>query len=214
MNNLIIDCSAGMSLYVLKDEKIFSFIDENEKRHTDDLLVALDDLINKAGLKISDINNIGVCVGPGSFTGVRVAISICKGLSIAVNAKVFQLTNFDCYFDGFDNQIIVLEGFSKFIYTRKIFDGKVIDACEDIDAFSGFVKQKHPDAQILVPNEKVQKLLKNYEINAKICENYIITAFNQKFKTDEFIEINQIAPVYLRASQAEIERNKKLSSEK
>jgi len=43
-----------------------------------------DELLNAAELKIKDIDVIGVCIGPGSFTGVRVAISICKGWLLAV----------------------------------------------------------------------------------------------------------------------------------
>lgn len=209
MNNLIIDCSAGMSLILIKGEEIFSFVDENEKRHTDDLLVKLDDLLIKANLKISDIDKIGVCVGPGSFTGVRVAISICKGLAIGAGADVFVLTNFDCY-ELDKNKIIVLEGFSKFIYTRKLINGKFVDLCEDVQEFKDSLKESFVGYEIIVPNEKVQNFLKKYEINSNIAKNNIISAFNQKFVSGDKIELNQISPVYLRASQAEIERDKKL----
>jgi tRNA threonylcarbamoyl adenosine modification protein YeaZ len=210
MKNLIIDCSAGMSIYVVCDNNIFSFVDENEKRHTDDLLVALDKLLLDAKLKINDIENICVCVGPGSFTGVRVAISICKGLAIGSGAKVFVISNFDCYATHEEKKIIVLEGFSKLIYTRKVFAGSSVDVCEDIEEFAASVKEKYADIKIYVPNEKVQNMLKKHEINSIIAQNDAIFAFNQKIKSDEKIDLNQISPVYLRASQAEIERDKKL----
>ncbi len=210
MNNLIIDCSAGMSLIVIKDDEVFSFVDENEKRHTDDLLVKLDELLSKANIKINQIENIGVCVGPGSFTGVRVAISICKGISIGVNAGVYVLSNFDCYSEISIDDIIVLEGFSKYIYTRKNVDGNIVDLCEDIEEFKATLLNKFVNRRVVVPNEKMQNILNKYEINSIIVKNDIISAFNRKFLFGEKIQLNQISPVYLRASQAEIERNKKL----
>lgn len=210
MNNLIIDCSAGMSLFVIKDNEIFSYIDENEKRHTDELLVCLDKLLIDANLKINQIDNIGVCVGPGSFTGVRVAISICKGLSLGAKTKVFVSTNFECYTSDESDCIIVLEGFSKFIYTRKIINSEVIDSCENIDDFAKSLNENYKNIKVFVPNEKVQNMLKNSKIDSNIAKNNIIKVFNQKFKNDESIQINKISPVYLRASQAEIERDKKL----
>lgn len=209
MNNLIIDCSSGMGLYIVKGDEVFSYIDENEKRHTDDLLVKLDELLSNSGLRINQIDNICVCVGPGSFTGVRVAISICKGLSIGLETSVYVLSNFDCYQSN-KNEVVVLEGFSKFVYTRKVVGDSVVDACEDIEEFASVVANSYPNIQVVVPNEKVQNMLKKYEINAIIAKNNIISAFNQKIASGDKIELNQISPVYLRASQAEIEREKKL----
>ena len=210
MKNLIIDCSAGMSLYIVCDDNIFSYVDENEKRHTDDLLVAAHKLLLDANLTINEIENICVCVGPGSFTGVRVAISICKGLAIGTGAKVFVASNFDCLAPNEKERIIVLEGFSKFVYTRKVIGDFTQDACEDINDFAVKYKSDFSKIQVYVSNEKMQNMLKNYEINSIIAKNEIIFAFNQKIESGENIELNQISPVYLRASQAEIERDKKL----
>ena len=210
MKNLIIDCSAGMGLYIVCDDNVFSYVDENEKRHTDDLLVAAHKLLLDANLTINEIENICVCVGPGSFTGVRVAISICKGLAIGTGAKVFVASNFDCLAPNEKERIIVLEGFSKFVYTRKVIGDFTQDACEDINDFAVKYKSDFSKIQVYVSNEKMQNMLKNYEINSIIAKNEIIFAFNQKIESGENIELNQISPVYLRASQAEIERDKKL----
>ena len=210
MNKLIIDCSLGMSIFVCKDEEIFSKIDENEKKHTDELLASVDELLVAAGMKISDIDVIGVCVGPGSFTGVRVAISICKGLAVGTGAKVVAVSNFDAYLTDEKKTFIVLEGFSNFVYVRKNNGKKVEDSCVDIGEFASEIKDKYADAEVVVNNEKAQNLLKKYEIQANIGKKQTIDCVNQKIEQKQFIEINQISPIYLRASQAEIERNKKL----
>ena len=94
MKNLIIDCSAGMTIVVNNAGKEFSKIDLNQKKHTDELLFSVDELLKESGLSIDEIENFCVCVGPGSFTGIRVAISIVKGLSVNSNSKIFTFSNF------------------------------------------------------------------------------------------------------------------------
>lgn len=209
MNSLIIDCSAGMGVYVLKNDEVFSQVDFDQKKHTDNLLVVVDDLLNCASLKITEIENLCVCIGPGSFTGIRVAISIIKGLTVGTNAKVFVLSNFDILESSKnENAVYILEGFSKFVYARTIENGRVVDECVDISELK--MRLKNSKFDIYVQNEKLQNLFKNDEIQVKIAKNEIILHFLNKIKSNEYIEINQIEPIYLRASQAEIERNKKL----
>jgi len=212
MNRLFIDCSYGMSLFVVDDkENVFSKIDLNQKKHTDELLLQVDELLKNAGLKIADIDVIGVCIGPGSFTGVRVAISICKGLAVSSKVKVVVLSNFDIYDHTEEDYILVLEGFSSFIYTRKVLDGKAVDVCEDVKEFSEKYLSNCSDIQVYVNNEKMQNILKNVEISSKIANNCTVLRFNEEIDNNKFVNLNSIEPIYLRASQAEIERNKKLN---
>ena len=212
MNKLIIDCSYGMSLFILdENDNVYSKIDFNQKKHTDELLLQLDELLKKANLKIQDIDVLGVCVGPGSFTGVRVAISICKGLAINSKLKVVNMSNFDIYETGVKEYILVLEGFSSFVYTRKCVGGEIVDACEDVKDFSEKYFENQSEFPVFVNSEKVQNMLKMYKINSNIAKNATIQCFNEKIKNKNFVELNTIEPIYLRASQAEIERNKKLS---
>ena len=44
MNTLIIDCSAGMSIILLTDSNCYKIIDNNQKKHTDELLLSVDKL--------------------------------------------------------------------------------------------------------------------------------------------------------------------------
>ncbi len=211
MNTLILNCSAGMNVYVLSDNKVFSFEDSNQKKHTDELLVKVDELLNEAGLKVKDLNNICVCVGPGSFTGIRVAISVCKGLAIGTNAKIFVCSNFDLYsFHETDLAYYVLEGFSDNVYVRR-FDGeKNYDFCVHFDEF---VREILPNYKIVAENKKTQNMLKMSEIQCNIRKNHIINVFKEKIKDNDFVKLNEINPVYLRASQAEIERENRLKGE-
>lgn len=208
MNSLIIDCSDGMSIYVVSGSKVFSSVENDQKKHTDNLLLVVDELLEKAKLKISDIQNVGVCIGPGSFTGIRVAVSVCKGICIGTGAKAFVCSNFDIFSFGEKRPAIyVLEAFSNYVYTRK-FDGtNSVDSCILLDEFKEMLLGNE---EIYVSNEKTQNILKNVEIQSKIAQNRILDVFLDKFNKGENVEIKDIEPIYLRASQAEIERDKKL----
>lgn len=207
MNNLILDCSCGMNVYVVKNDEVFSFEDKTQNKHSDEILNVIDNLFKDAKISVKDIENICVCVGPGSFTGVRVAVSIVKGLAIGSNAKVFVLTNFDIFETESKNYVLVLDGFSNLVYARKVVNDEVKDCCIEIERLVEEVEREK--LSVFCTTEKTQNLLKRYELSSNFAKNNIISAFSKKIKRDDKIELNQIYPVYLRASQAEIEREKK-----
>lgn len=210
MNKLFIDCSNGMSVFVIRDKEVFNFVDHDQKKHTDNLLVKVDELLKDAKIKISDIDVFGVSVGPGSFTGIRVAVSIVKGLAVNSNAKIVVASNFDTFVCDEKNFCLVLDGFSNYVYVRTCNNGKIADECILI---SDFVAGFNNKSKIYAENEKVQNLLKKYEIQSEIAKNDVILCFEEKIKNQEFTAINEICPIYLRASQAEIERQKRLEKE-
>lgn len=209
MKSLILDCSCGMSVYLVIDENVFSKVDRTQNKHTDEILKTIDELFSDAKIDVKQIDNICVCVGPGSFTGVRVAISIAKGLAIGTGAKVFTLTNFDVYDVKNDkNFYLILDGFSNFVYSRKCENGIVMDECVDFDELVLDIKNKQ--FNVYVQTEKTQNRFKKSEIQSNFANLDIISAFNKKIQSNKFVKLNQIYPVYLRASQAEIERLKKM----
>ena len=211
MISLILDCSCGMSIYLVCDEKVFSRIDSIQNKHSDELLVMVDDLLKEANLNVNQIDNLCVCIGPGSFTGVRVAISLVKGLAIGANAKVFTLSNFDVFdVELDDSTCLVLDGFSSFVYIRRVIDGKKVEECVDVSQLKNEINKNN--LKVYVLSEKTQNILKRFEIIAKISQNNIVDAFCSVVENSQAVALNQIFPVYLRASQAEIEREKKLKN--
>lgn len=210
MNSLIIDCSAGMSIFLLKNNEQFSALDTNQKRHTDELLLAVDRLFDDAKISVNDLDYIGVCVGPGSFTGIRVAVSIAKGLAVESRIKIVQMSNFDVYeIKNESEYVLVLDGFSNYVYARYASKNGVIDKCVTVQELVENLKN-NKKITTFVQTVKTQNILKQSEIIAQIANYNAILCFNSKVEKNEFVDIEQISPVYLRASQAEIERQKKI----
>ncbi len=59
-----------------------------DRRASEDLLPAVRRALAAAGLALGDCTRIGVCAGPGSFTGLRVGLATAWGLSRATGIPV------------------------------------------------------------------------------------------------------------------------------
>lgn len=64
-------------------------------RRTLDLDCALEYLISESGTSLQDVSRIVVDVGPGSFTGIKVAVTMGKVMGYALDVKVGPLLAFD-----------------------------------------------------------------------------------------------------------------------
>lgn len=58
---------------------------DKEMNHLVDLIEIIDAAIEDAGIKIEDIDLVSPCIGPGSFTGIRIGVSTARALSQACN---------------------------------------------------------------------------------------------------------------------------------
>jgi len=63
--------------------------------HTKLIFPMIQSLLNELSLKLSDLNAIAVGQGPGSFTGVRIAISCAQGLSYGLGIPVFPISTLE-----------------------------------------------------------------------------------------------------------------------
>ncbi len=63
--------------------------------HSRDLLPAIDRLIREQGIAPADLSGVGVTLGPGSFTGVRVGMATAKGLAYALDIGLAGLSTLE-----------------------------------------------------------------------------------------------------------------------
>ncbi|PWH12202.1 MAG: tRNA (adenosine(37)-N6)-threonylcarbamoyltransferase complex dimerization subunit type 1 TsaB [Anaerolineae bacterium] len=55
----------------------------SQSRHTVELAPMVEKMFQQTGLTVSDLSGLGVALGPGSFTSLRVGLSFVKGLAIS-----------------------------------------------------------------------------------------------------------------------------------
>jgi len=68
---------------------------QSQHHHTVELAPAVFRLLHSSGLKMDDIKAIGIALGPGSFTSLRVGLSFVKGLALARHMPVLGIPTLD-----------------------------------------------------------------------------------------------------------------------
>jgi tRNA threonylcarbamoyladenosine biosynthesis protein TsaB len=67
----------------------------SRQRHTVELAPALSGLLNRVGLSMGDLSAVGVAIGPGSFTSLRVGLAFVKGLALARRLPIIGVPTLD-----------------------------------------------------------------------------------------------------------------------
>ena len=100
MNKLLINTATDELFIVLKkDNENFSQVINSKMHHNETMLPVIDELLKKCKVDINQIDEFGVVVGPGSFTGIRVGISTIKAFRDAIGAEAKGINNLDYLFE-------------------------------------------------------------------------------------------------------------------
>ena len=80
------------SVALCEDGEIISQRENNEgKSHASLLTVFIDEILKEASVNIKKIDAIAVSKGPGSYTGLRIGVSVAKGLCYGVDLKLISI---------------------------------------------------------------------------------------------------------------------------
>jgi len=67
----------------------------SSQRHTVELAPAISELLTRCGLTIENVQVLGVALGPGSFTSLRVGLSLVKGLALSRHLPLIGIPTLD-----------------------------------------------------------------------------------------------------------------------
>lgn len=65
--------------------------------HARALLPLIDGVLADAGVRLSDLRRIAVSIGPGSFTGLRIGLSVAKGLALATGIPLVGVPTLEAF---------------------------------------------------------------------------------------------------------------------
>jgi tRNA threonylcarbamoyladenosine biosynthesis protein TsaB len=80
-----------LELALISGEKIYKLEKDLEFNENFKTLELLEKFLAKHKLKLKDVGNIIVCSGPGSFTGIRVGVSLAQALGFGLNIPVVAI---------------------------------------------------------------------------------------------------------------------------
>lgn len=100
MLTLSIHTSGGAcDVALIRDASLVGRKTEAMKRgHDQRLPVLTQELILTSGVRLSDVDQFAVNVGPGSFTGIRVGVAFARGLALANESSAIGITSLEAMF--------------------------------------------------------------------------------------------------------------------
>ena len=98
------------------NKNINSKIEFMAKGQAETLMSSLNDLLAVSSLNWSDLNKIGVCTGPGNFTGIRISVSAARGLALGLEIPAIGVTSFEATLYGYNDENLALLPANKGFY--------------------------------------------------------------------------------------------------
>lgn len=216
MVNLVVEASNGyLSIACIKDDKLLSLKEcECNNNLSSIILEKIDECIKEAKIKKNDLTTIVASNGPGSYTALRVVLSVCKTLAYILNLDFKVISSLELQalsvvdFEGIVVPLIdARRGHVFSAVYKKTYAGLTVikeEGYYSIEEINEFLKNKSSNIIFIGKDvEKLKKLLLDNEriifSNENISSKNIISILDKLVKVDKF----SVNPRYLRETEAE-----------
>lgn len=206
-------CFRSAEIMAVGEKVEFERVDANCK-HSEHVLPEVEKVLERANLGVKDVDVLGVCVGPGSFTGIRIGAALVKGFGFSRDLPCVAFNSFEVIAEQYflnqseaEEVVVVLDGLGGFVFVSKLGQkGEVLvePTCMSLAEMAEFIKQNSCE-YVCHEDDKDKFALKSVELTQAAYENVL----NRKLLAGKTVSCAEISPLYLRKSQAEVELEKK-----
>lgn len=226
---LAIDTTANTASCALsRDGRMLSLYTVNGLlTHSETLLPMIENMLAKCALTVDDIDAFAVSEGPGSFTGVRIGVSLIKGLAYGKNKPCVGISTLAALarnLEGFGGYVVpVMDARRNQVYTAIFKDGERLteDMLLPLDELCAKLHELAITSIYLCGDgyELAKKYFAETDITVTPTPALLIpqNALSVALVGEEILNDGgaksdvTLSARYLRASQAEREREAKLS---
>ncbi len=228
MKVLALECSATpASVAILEDGKVLASSYVNVKlTHSQTLIPMVENLLKASLTNLNDIDGFAISNGPGSFTGVRIGISVIKGLSISQNNPCVAVSTLHSmalnYIESDCIVCAVMDARCNQVYNAlfDIKDGNVKRLCDDRalmcdELLSELKTLSQKNKPIIIVGDGTDIFYPLCEGIENIKKSHPKTRFQnavsvglialEEFKKGNTLSSEELLPAYLRLPQAERE---------
>ena len=214
-NILTIETSLGrIFLAIIKNEEVLVKTIVSSRSIEEDINSLLSLVMKKAAIKFNEIDIILVSLGPGSFTGIRIGISVAKAIAISTGAKIFGYSNFESVLSQFfsSNKIektkkiqVLIQGPGDEFF-RKRFINNNLEKKNSIITKRELLETKNTSNYLNVGNFPNTLNIKNYFFSAlnKSGIKNMVGSQNKNFK---IIFSKSLNPIYIKEHYAKKNHN-------
>lgn len=208
MISIFIDTSlSNVSISIIKDNKILSLIEKNiPNAHSIYTTSFLDKALKESGVSPYEVDNIYVINGPGSFTGLRIGVTIAKTYGYLIKKDLTPVSSLKSYALSTDLPFPIMSIIpaNKTHYYIGIYNDHyepiIKEEFASHDTIKELIDTYHPS--LVGPDSTI---LGDYQIN-KVSLN-ILNIINY-YKDKEKVNYFKLVPNYLKLPQAIEDKNK------
>ena len=180
---------------IYKDQTLLAGIEvEAFKKQSETIFVEMNRLFEEVGLDYCDVNRVVITDGPGSYTGIRIAMTVAKVLCTQMNIPLYCISTMQLYAGMDASANVILDARSKRAYVAHVEAGKICGETEiiTVDELPAFL-EAHPgnlygDGQL---------------VKQEACPNTFLKNFIELEPQYRFIEnVHVLVPQYLKESDA------------
>jgi tRNA threonylcarbamoyladenosine biosynthesis protein TsaB len=228
LNILVIDTSTEIEFLALSvDGKIFQYCENAGMSHSVTMFQNLSSILSQAAITINDIDLIGAGIGPGSFTGIRIAVSTARMFSQILGIPLVGLMSQEIYAvsAGLSGDKTVLAAFDA--KKSKVFGGvysvRGSIACELVEpgdfTMNELLELIQNESEItcvgdgcgkyldIISSSSLKKginytYLEDFFPDGRAAAELTLRRYNEK--PGKYVDFNNTIPFYTRKSDAEI----------
>lgn len=217
--------SSSLSVAVMDDDLLKGEFTLNHKlTHSEQMMPLLDSLLSHLELKMSDIDLIGVSVGPGSFTGIRIGVAAANAMAMALDIPVVGISSLEAMaYTAGETAYTIVSTFDaqrdRFYFNAYRFENSELKAleAEDVLEKEDLIKKLESYDEVLLLGDAVfinEELPLNVK-KAKRAVRYVRASSVCELAHRDYLlgKTGFAVPVYLRKSQAEIQFEERMSKE-
>jgi tRNA threonylcarbamoyladenosine biosynthesis protein TsaB len=192
---------------------LYEKIWRSSQRHTVELVPAIQAALAETGLEIDAVEAVGVALGPGSFTSLRIGLAVAKGMALALRIPVVGIPSLEITAHGIEltdkPMFAVLKAGRGRLAVQKFFPGEgVWEAEQDVFVATANELEEMITSPTIVCgeiNQQERRILERRWRNALVsspAENARRPAILaelawKRFEKGQVDEIPSLAPIYL-----------------
>ena len=224
MKILGIDTSTmAANVAVLEDDKLIcEYTINTKKTHSQKLMPMIENMLKLSDLEIKDIDAIAICVGPGSFTGLRIGMATAKAMAHVNNIPLVGVNSLEIlgtHMDLCNRKICsILDAQRNQVYMNKyILEDNKIKELEEISIkpIDELLEElSSNDEQWVLVGEAVYKYKEKIEVISNItipspannitkASSLCLVGRDKMLANEDVYNCYDINPMYIRKSQAE-----------
>jgi tRNA threonylcarbamoyladenosine biosynthesis protein TsaB len=229
---LAFDTSTTTGLVVLLRDKavLSSKLWNREGSHGEFLTPALNECLDLANLRPTDIDQIAVGIGPGSFTGARISVNAAKALAYTLSKPILTYDTTELLAAGvslFERPLLVMLNANKnqiyastYIWNSHVWHRKSLLNCYHLESLDSLILTEHlclgdgfEEYQAFLPPKAASFLVRDLRATNATSDTPSVASFQNldRLGSRQPLVWKDIQALYVRASGAEEKRQEDLN---